>query len=314
MDRDVSLRMNGTIPALVESMRPLHWARNAFVLVALVFDKKLFMWQPVLRAGAAFALFCLVASGVYLLNDLLDMERDRQHPTKKHRPLASGRLPVPLGALAAVLCLGGGITMGMLMQPALGQILLIYAVVNIGYSIGLKSVVVLDTFAIASGYVLRVAAGAAAVRVEQFSPWLYAFTGLFAMLVSLAKRRHELLLLAENAGQHRTSLSNYSLAFFDHTISMMAGGAIVVYALYTFFAPNLPSDHAMMLTIPLAMFAFLRYLYLVYSRGEGGAPDDLFWTDRPLVVAALLWGGVAAAILYRDSVMQFFHTLQAIGP
>jgi len=201
-------------------------------------------------------------------------------------------------ALAAVLCLGAGAGVGVLVEPSLGVILAVYVLVNIAYSLGLKNVVVLDTFAVASGYVLRVAAGAMAVQVERFSPWLYVFTGLFAMLVSLAKRRHEVLLLMEKAATHRESLSQYNLTFFDHTISMMAGGAIVVYALYTFFAPNLPANHAMMLTIPLAMFAFLRYLYLVFSRGQGGSPDDLFWTDRPLVVSALLWGMVAAAVLY----------------
>lgn len=298
MDRRATAGVTAAIPALLESMRPLHWGRNAFVLAALVFDKKLFQPIPVLHVSAAFCLFCLVASGVYLVNDLLDMERDRQHPAKRNRPLASGRLPVPVAAVTAAVFLGASTVLGFLLQPVLGGILLLYVVVNVAYSLGLKNVVVLDIFAIASGYVLRVAAGAAAVQVERFSPWLYVFTGLFAMLVSLAKRRHELLLLAQNAGNHRTSLNAYSLTFFDQTISMMAGGAIVVYALYTVFAPNLPGNHAMMLTIPPAMFAFLRYLYLVYSRGEGGAPDDLFWTDRPLVVAAALWGAVAAAVLY----------------
>lgn len=297
-DQTVVQSRYGALAALVEAMRPLHWARNAFVLTALVFDKKLFDLHWVLRASVAFALFCLVASGVYLVNDLLDVERDRQHPTKRQRPLASGRLPASMAAVAAVLCLGGGAALGLLLSPALGCILALYALVNVAYSLGLKNVVVLDAFAVASGYVLRVAAGAAAIEVERFSPWLYVFTGFFAMMVSLAKRRHEVLLLTEKAGSHRASLNNYTLTFFDHTIAIMAGGAIVVYALYTFFAPNLPANHAMMLTIPLAGFAFLRYLYLVYSRGEGGTPDDLFWTDRPLVVAALLWGAVAAAVLY----------------
>jgi 4-hydroxybenzoate polyprenyltransferase len=297
-DQSVAPSRRGTLASLVEAMRPLHWARNAFVLTALVFDKKLFSLHWVLRAGLAFALFCLVASGVYLANDLLDMERDRQHPVKKDRPLASGRLPVGVAVVAAVLCLAAGSLLGLLLSPLLGGILALYALVNVAYSLGLKNVVVLDAFAVASGYVLRVAAGAVAIQVERFSPWLYVFTGFFAMMVSLAKRRHEVLLLTEKAGSHRASLNSYNLTFFDQTISIMAGGAIVVYALYTFFAPNLPANHAMMLTIPLAAFAFLRYLYLVYSRGEGGAPDDLFWTDRPLVVAVMLWGAVAATVLY----------------
>lgn len=293
-----AISRTGVFGALFESMRPLHWARNAFVLAALLFDKKLGQLGPWLRASVAFALFCFAASGVYLVNDLLDMERDRQHPSKRNRPLASGRLPVGVAVAAAAFCLGASAVLGFLLRVELGAILLVYVVINVAYSLWLKNVVVLDAFAIASGYVLRVAAGAVAVQVEQFSPWLYVFTSLFAMLVSLAKRRHELLLLAENAGNHRGSLSSYSLAFFDHTIAIMAGGAIVVYALYTFFATNLPANHAMMLTIPLAMFAFLRYLFLVYSLGKGGAPDDLFWTDRPLVVAVALWGAVAAAVLY----------------
>jgi 4-hydroxybenzoate polyprenyltransferase len=297
-------RRAGIAYALVESMRPLKWARNAFVLAALLFDKKVFDWPSVFRAGGAFALFCLVASGVYLVNDLLDIERDRQHPTKKNRPLASGRLPIPLGVGAAVLCLGASIALGFLIQPELGGILGLYALINIAYSLRLKHVVIIDIFAIASGYVLRVAAGAVAVRVERFSPWLYVFTLLFAMLVSLAKRRQELMLLANKAGSHRISLNEYSMVFFDQTISMMAGGAIVVYALYTVFAPNLPGNHLMMLTIPVAMFAFLRYLYLVYSRGEGGSPDELFFSDRPLVLGVMMWGALAALILYSPQIMR----------
>ncbi|MGQ9683335.1 MAG: decaprenyl-phosphate phosphoribosyltransferase [Anaerolineae bacterium] len=303
--RVTARRTAGALLVLVESMRPLQWARNGFVLTALIFDKKVFDLAAVLRVSFAFALFCLVASGVYILNDLLDVERDRQHPAKRFRPLASGRLPVPLAAVAAAVLLIAGAGLGFCLRWDLGAILLGYVLVNVAYSLWMKHIVVLDTFAIASGYVLRVAAGAAAVVVERFSPWLYVFTLLFAMMVSLAKRRHELQLLAGNAGSHRNSLSAYNLAFFDHTISMMAGGAIVVYSLYTATATNLPANHLMMLTIPLAMFAFLRYLYLVYSRGEGGAPDDLFWTDRPLIIACALWGAVAAAVLYLPSVMGY---------
>lgn len=312
MDHEIAVRKRGGVVwALVESLRPLKWARNAFVFAALLFDKKLGLRHaPVwLHAIAAFALFCLVASGVYLVNDLLDMERDRQHPVKKDRPLASGRLPIPLAVLGALTCLGVGVGVGFALSFPLGAILLLYVAINIAYSLWLKHMVVVDTFAVASGYVLRVAAGAIAVQVERFSPWLYVFTLFFAMLVSLAKRRQEMMLLGENSGAHRTSLSGYNLAFFDHAISMMAGGAIVVYALYTFSAQNLPANHTMMLTIPLAMFAFLRYLYLVYSRGEGGSPDDLFWTDRPLLASVALWGAVAAAVLYSPELARRIEAL-----
>ncbi len=299
MDRETWLRQRtGIFPALIEAMRPLKWARNAFVLTALIFDKKILDLPSVLRVSGAFVLFCLVASGVYLVNDLLDMERDRQHPAKKNRPLASGRLPVAVAIPAAIVLLASSVGLGLLQDTALGLILLTYAVINLAYSLWLKHIALVDTFAVASGYVLRVAAGVAAVHVERFSPWLYVFTLLFAMLVSLAKRRQESIMLASNAGAHRSSLNDYTIAFFDHSISMMAGGAIVVYCFYTFSAPNLPANHAMMLTIPLAMFAFLRYLYLIYTKGEGGTPDDLFWTDRPLLVSAILWGACAAAVLY----------------
>jgi 4-hydroxybenzoate polyprenyltransferase len=294
----VAFKKTGVLPALLEAMRPMKWARNGFVLTALIFDKKVFNLPAVFNAGVAFVLFCLVASGVYLVNDLFDMERDRQHPKKCKRPLASGRLPVPVAIVAAIVFLGVGVGIGFAMRASLGAILLVYTLINIAYSLGLKHIVLVDTFAVASGYVLRVAAGAAAVVVERFSPWLYVFTLFLAMLVSLAKRRQELLMLADNAGAHRTSLNEYTKVFFDQSISMMACGTIVVYSLYTFFAPNLPSDHAMMLTIPLAMFAFLRYLFLVFSRDEGGDPDVLLWTDKPLVASIALWGVVAAAVLY----------------
>ena len=308
MDRQtLAGRPTGVLFALVASMRPLHWARNAFVLAALLFDKKMHKLGPWLRASEALALFCLVAGGVYLVNALLDMERDRQHPTKRKRPLASGQLPVAVAAVAALVCLGGGVGLGMRRDPLMGAILFTYVLINLAYSVWLKHVVVVDAFAVASGYVLRVAAGAVAVQVERFSPWLYVFTLFFAMLVSLAKRRQELLLLGQNGGAHRTSLHDYTIAFFDHSIGIMA----VVYALYTFSAQNLPANHAMMLTIPLAMFAFLRYLYLVYSRGEGGSPDDLFWTDRPLLAGVLLWGAVAAAVLYLPELVRRLGALMA---
>ena len=283
---------------LLKTMRPKQWPKNVFIFTALVFDEKLFTPAPLLKTIAAFILFCLTSSAVYLINDLADIEKDRQHPTKRLRPLPSGQLKRSVAIAAAVLIPLITMPLFFLLDPHLGLIALAYLLMMITYSFVLKNIVILDVLTVAAGFVLRVAAGAVVVEVERFSPWLYICATLAALFIGIGRRRHELILLAENANEHRASLSEYSLPLLDEMISVVASATIIAYSLYTFSAPNLPPNHAMMLTIPFVLYGVFRYLYLIHVKSKGGAPEEIFLSDLPLIIALGLWALAVIAILY----------------
>ncbi len=284
--------------ALLKTMRPKQWTKNAFVFTALVFDRKLFYPDPLLRTVLAFVLFCLASSAVYLVNDLADMESDRQHPTKRFRPLAAGDLSPRVAAVAAgvlvLLAVGGAFAV----HTGLGLVLSGYLALQLAYSFLLKHLVIIDVMTVAAGFVLRVVAGVVVVQVERFSPWLYVCTTLLALFIAINRRRHELTLLADNAANHRRILDEYTLSFLDEMNSMVTASTVIAYSLYTFSAPNLPSNHAMMLTIPFVLYGLFRYLYLVHVKGEGGAPDELILRDLPLFLTVVLWVLAVVLILY----------------
>ena len=283
---------------LLKSMRPRQWAKNIFVFVALFFDRKLTDPESVLRTLAAFVLLCLMSSAVYLMNDLADIENDRQHPTKKNRPLAAGQLSPLVAAIAAVVLAVGSLLAGFILSTGLGWILLLYLLIQISYTFWLKRVVLVDVLIVAAGFILRIAAGVAVIEVERFSPWLYVFGGFLALFMVLGKRRHELVLLGENAGSHRAILKEYNLDLVDRLLGLVTTGAVIAYTLYTFLAEGLPANHFMMLTIPFVLYAVFRYLYLIHVRHEGGAPEDIFLRDRPMQVSMLLWAIVVFVALY----------------
>ena len=284
--------------ALLKTMRPKQWTKNAFVFTALVFDRKLFYPDPLLRTVLAFVLFCLASSAVYLVNDLADMESDRQHPTKRFRPLAAGELSPRVAAAAAgvlvLLAVGGAFAV----HTGLGLVLSGYLALQLAYSFLLKHLVIIDVMTVAAGFVLRVVAGVVVIQVERFSPWLYVCTTLLALFIAINRRRHELTLLADNAANHRRILDEYTLSFLDEMNSMVTASTVIAYSLYTFSAPNLPSNHAMMLTIPFVLYGLFRYLYLVHVKGEGGAPDELILRDLPLFLTVVLWVLAVVLILY----------------
>lgn len=279
-------------------MRPRQWTKNTFVFVALIFDHKLFDLPSVIRTLIAFGLLCLIASAVYLMNDLSDIESDRQHPRKRNRPLPSGRLDVRVAAGAAILFALGSLAAGFLLELRFGLVLLIYLVSQIAYTYWLKRVVLMDVFIVASGFVLRIAAGVAVIDVERFSPWLYIFGGFLALFLALGKRRHELVLLGEGAGDHRAILKEYSLDLIDRLIGIVTTSAIVAFSLYTFLAEGLPENHVMMLTIPFVLYIIFRYLYLIHVRNEGGAPEEILLRDRPMQIALAFGGFVVFLALY----------------
>lgn len=285
--------------ALLQTMRPRQWTKNGFVFVALLFDRQLLDPESVLRTILAFILLCLMSSSVYIMNDLVDIEADRQHPRKRYRPLPSGRLHPTVAAVAAVVLALGSLLAGFTLTPIFGLILLGYLISQIAYSVRLKNVVIIDVTIVATGFILRIAAGVAVILpVERFSPWLYIFGGFLALFMALGKRRHELVLLGEEAGNHRAILQEYNLDLLDKLIGIVTTSAIVAYSLYTFLAEGLPENNLMMLTIPFVIYGMFRYLYLIHVRHEGGAPEEILLRDRPMQMALLLAGLVVFAVLY----------------
>src|SRR4026209_887226 len=286
------------LSALLKSMRLRQWTKNAFIFFGLIFDKQLFSLAPFLRTLAGFFLLCLISSAVYLLNDIADIEADRQHPEKKYRPLASGALPVGLALGAAIVLALIALLLGYWTAPAFAGILAIYLILNVLYSIWLKHIPILDVLIISSGFVLRVAAGVALITVERFSPWLYMITVLFSLYIGFGKRRAEMSLLAQGASSHRKVFEGYTIPLLDQFITIVSGMTIVAYSLYTFSAPNLPENHAMMLTIPFVVYGIFRYLQLIQIGHAAGSPDEVALKDRPLQITVLLWGLAVIAIFY----------------
>jgi len=286
------------LKTILKLMRPRQWVKNVIVFFALIFDKQLFHWQATLRTLAGFALFCLISSAVYIFNDIADIEADRQHPKKKFRPLPAGELSVGvarsfgIGLLLVVLPLAYWLT------PSFAAVLAVYFVMMLAYTSRLKHIPILDVMILAAGFVLRVQSGVTLISVERFSPWLYVITTLGALYLGFGKRRAELSLLEEGAKSHRRVLDGYTIPLLDQYITIVSGTTILAYSLYTFTAPNLPDNHAMMLTIPFVVYAIFRYLYLVQVSQVTGSPEEVLLTDRPLQISILLWGIVAMAVFY----------------
>ena len=286
------------IKAIVKTMRPKHWAKNVFLFVALVFDRKLTNIEAITHTLVGVLLFSLIASMVYIINDIADIEADRQHPVKKKRPIAAGLLSIQAAWVAAAIILIIAFPLAFTLSPDFATIGLIYLVLNLAYSKWLKHIVLLDIIILASFYVLRVAAGVALIDVARFSPWLYVFTTFLALLIGTGKRRAELALLADGANAHRRVFDGYNLEFLDQLITLASGMTIITYSLYSFSAPNLPENHAMMLTIPFLIYSIFRYQYLLQIKGAGGAPEDIVLSDHPLQAAIFLYSIAVLVIFY----------------
>ncbi|WP_338823798.1 Decaprenyl-phosphate phosphoribosyltransferase [Moorella humiferrea] len=275
------------------SLRPKQWMKNAFVFAAILFSRHLLDIPLVVRTIQVFVIFCLLSGGTYIVNDLVDRERDRYHPRKKHRPIAAGLLaPLPAAA-SAVIILAGSLTWAFALSWQVGLVSLAYALQTVAYSFYFKNMVLVDVFVVALGFVLRVAAGAAAVMVP-VSAWLFITVILLALFLALCKRRHELLLL-DNATDHRGILAEYSMGLLDQLIATVTSATVVVYAIYTFIGAARPQ---LMYTVPLVLFGICRYLYLTYHRQDGGEPESLVLKDKPLAATVLLWVAGCFAILY----------------
>ncbi len=284
---------------LLRTMRPKQWTKNLlFVFPAIIFDGQFFDLEPLLRVTLAFVLFSITAGTVYIINDLVDIESDRQHPRKKFRPLPSGQLPIGLARTAAIIIPSVTLSIAFLLEPALALILTAYLVLQIFYSFVLKHVVLIDVLTIMIGFVMRVAAGVVVIEVENFSPWLYATTGLLALFLAVGKRRQELIALGTNAANVRPIFKEYNLALIDDMIRIITTSTLITYILYTIEVSVEPGENYGLVTVPFVMYGLFRYLYLIHVRGEGSAPDEVLLKDRPLQVALLLFGLTFIVILY----------------
>jgi 4-hydroxybenzoate polyprenyltransferase len=286
------------IIGLIKSLRPRQWPKNIFFFAALVFDRQFFLVEPLLRTLAGFVLLCLASGSVYLVNDIADREQDKRHPLKCKRPVASGQLPVPLAAAAAAVLMAFTLGAAFGLAPSFAALIAVYLALNLAYSFLLKHIPIVDAMTVAIFFVLRVVGGVLLISVERFSPWMYVCMVLLALYISFGKRRSEILLLEEGASNHRRVLSGYSIPLLDSYIQIVSAATIVAYSFYTFSAPNLPTNHAMMLTIPFILYIIFRYLYLMQIEHKGGAPEELVLTDRPLQIAILVWGFSVMLILY----------------
>ena len=285
---------------LLFSLRPAQWSKNLVVFAGLLFGRRLLDGGAVLAAIGAFTVFCALSGVVYLVNDVADRESDRQHPLKARRPIASGALPVSVAIAAAIVLGAAGLAGAVTIGRPFAAVAAAYLMLQLAYSGPLKHIVIIDVLTIAIGFVLRAVAGAVAVNVE-ISHWLLVCTILLALFIALAKRRHEIVLLADGATTHRPILGEYSAYLLDQMIGVVTASTLIAYVFYTISPETVGKFQTrwLGLTIPFPLYGIFRYLYLVHQRDGGGSPAELLLTDRPLLTCVALWALTVALIIYR---------------
>jgi 4-hydroxybenzoate polyprenyltransferase len=288
------------MPPMVRLLRPAHWAKNVFVLAPVVFAQELTDPEAVRSALLAFVAFCLASSAVYIFNDIRDREEDRRHPLKQNRPLAAGTVSLASAWTLMFLLITIALALAVYLGWQFFSVLLTYLVLNQLYSAGLKHVVILDVMIISLGFVLRVLAGGAATGV-QISAWIVLCTFFIALFLAFSKRRHELILLADEASEQRPVLSHYSPAFLDQMINVVTASTVVSYAMYAIAPETTEKFHTQHLiyTIPMVLFGIFRYLYLIYQRPSRRNPTEAILSDPAFLVNIFVWGLAVLLIVYR---------------
>jgi len=284
---------------ILESLRPKQWIKNFFIFAALIFSQNLHNFYFLFKVVLAFAVFCVLAGSQYILNDVADLEQDKSHPQKKNRPIASGRLDPDFARGMAYKLVAGALVLALILGYNFCITAAAYFLLTLTYSLKLKNIVILDVMAIAIGFVLRVVAGAVVINVE-ISSWILICTVLLALFLALNKRRHELVLLEENAGEHRRILKEYSPYLLDQMIAVVTASTLMAYSLYTMSAETIAKFQTpyLNLTIPFVLYGIFRYLYLVHKKEEGGNPTTVMLTDTPLIINAVLWLMFFEIIIY----------------
>jgi 4-hydroxybenzoate polyprenyltransferase len=295
------------IPDLVQLLRPWQWSKNGILFAGLIFSRHLLDPAYAGRAILAFVVFCLASSSVYALNDVLDAARDRTHPAKRNRPVAAGRVSRKAAGGISLLLALAAVGTGSLLGREFLVSLILFLGVNLLYSIRLKHAVVLDVLTIAISFVIRAIAGVMALRplepALELSPWLLVCTLFLALFLGFAKRRHELALLAGEAGQHRLTLTEYSVGFLDQLITIVTAGTLIAYTIYTIAPATVTKFHSpsLVYTIPFVVYGIFRYLYLIRERGDGGSPSRTLYRDVPLLVTIAGWLAVAVLVIYAEA-------------
>jgi 4-hydroxybenzoate polyprenyltransferase len=276
--------------ALLVTLRPRHWIKNSFVLAPLVFSGRFNEIAACSRAALAFVGFCLVSSAVYIINDLIDRDQDRQHPLKKDRPIAEGVLSPAIAALSSIVLLIAGLIIGLFLSKPLAAILFLYFAIHCFYCIVLKHIVIVDVLTIAAGFVLRIAGGGLAVSVVP-SYWLVLCTVMISAFLGFTKRRAELIVFNSQQNNFRPVLKEYSIAFLDQVIPMITAATIITYALYTVdeHTRDVLGSRAMLFTLPCVIYGMLRYIYIIYHLKQSHDPTDALLGDIPTLINLSLW-------------------------
>ncbi len=289
---------------LFHTMRPSQWVKNLIIFAVLIFSMNLFNSEMLIRTSLGFLAFCVISGTVYILNDYADLEFDRQHPVKSQRPMASGAVPPAFAIRGALILTVLGLAGSFLLGFRFGLIALAYYALVVSYSFYLKNVVILDVFAIAAGFVIRALAGGIVIR-SPISDWFLVCTMFLALFLALCKRRHELLLLENDAHKHRKALAEYSPYFLDQMIAVVTTSTVLSYAMFTVSTESLEyqlfKTHKLIYTVPFVLYGIFRYLYLAYHKEQGGSPTKILLTDRALLLDIVLWFAACSLILYRQS-------------
>jgi 4-hydroxybenzoate polyprenyltransferase len=289
---------------LIRALRPDQWTKNLVLFAGLLFAGGMGSRTLVLHAAAGFLAFCALSGATYLFNDLTDLKRDREHPVKRNRPLASGALPAGVAAAAAVVLAAAGLFWAFRLHPSFGFVAACYLALNVLYSLALRKMVVLDVMAIAIGFVLRAVASVEVLRgpapATELSPWLLVCTFFLALFLGLGKRRAEVLTLGEEAARHRPTLQHYPPALVDALFGVVTASTVVSYAIYTIWPGTVAKvgGPELMYTIPFVVYGVFRYLYLMFAAGGGGQPSKALVTDLPLALNIIVWVVVVALVIY----------------
>ncbi len=282
---------------MFDCLRIRQWTKNVLIFAALIFSNHADQFPYVAKSFIAFVIFSLGAGALYTFNDIIDIKSDREHPLKKHRPIASGRISIRTGWIFFFILGVLSLTLSLIFNIYFGLVVLCYFLLQVVYTLFLKKVVIVDVFAISFGFLLRVIAGAVAIDVV-ISNWILICTMLLALFLALSKRRHEIILLDSNADEHRIILKEYSPYLLDQMISIVTSATLVAYMIFTLSSETIAKFGNMILTVPFVLYGIFRYLYLVHIKDKGGQPEEILLTDIPLQIDILLYGIVVLAIIY----------------
>lgn len=284
---------------ILVALRSTQWLKNIVIFAGLIFSQNFFDPVKDLIVFAAALIFCLASSSIYLINDALDIEVDRNHPHKRHRPIASGRLSLKIALPFASILMLGSVAAAYLLNRSFAFVVMCYLTIEMLYSLYFKNIVILDIFCIAAGFLLRVICGAVVIDVP-ISNWLLICTIFLSLFLALGKRRSEMVFLEEEARKHRRVLSEYSLSFIDQMITIVTASTILSYVLYTLSGETISKFHTKNLqyTIVFVVYGIFRYLYLIYQKKEGGSPEKLLFSDKPLLVNLILYAMVVIFVIY----------------